>query len=41
MLQETKRKICDRRFVGSVWTPRNKDWASLPACRVLSGVLII
>ena len=30
MIQETK-KECDRRFVGSVWTARNKDWAALPA----------
>ncbi|RVW20925.1 Transposon TX1 uncharacterized 149 kDa protein [Vitis vinifera] len=26
MIQETKKEICDRRFVGSVWTARNKDW---------------
>ena len=25
MFQETKREVCDRRFVGSVWTARNKD----------------
>ncbi|RVW51280.1 Transposon TX1 uncharacterized 149 kDa protein [Vitis vinifera] len=31
MIQETKKEICDRRFVGSVWTARNKDWVALPA----------
>ncbi|RVX23043.1 LINE-1 retrotransposable element ORF2 protein [Vitis vinifera] len=31
MFQETKKEECDRRFVGSVWTARNKDWAALPA----------
>ncbi|RVX13546.1 hypothetical protein CK203_020982 [Vitis vinifera] len=25
MIQETKKENCDRRFVGSVWTVRNKD----------------
>ena len=25
MIQETKKEKCDRRFVGSVWTVRNKD----------------
>lgn len=41
MFQETKRELCDRRFVGSVWTVRNKDWASLSACGASGGVLII
>ncbi|RVX09479.1 Transposon TX1 uncharacterized 149 kDa protein [Vitis vinifera] len=31
MIQETKKENCDRRFVGSVWTVRNKDWVALPA----------
>ncbi|RVW77863.1 hypothetical protein CK203_054361 [Vitis vinifera] len=31
MIQETKNVECDRRFVGSVWTVRNKEWAALPA----------
>ncbi|RVW47845.1 hypothetical protein CK203_092926 [Vitis vinifera] len=26
-----KKENCDRRFVGSVWTVRNKDWVALPA----------
>ncbi|RVW12498.1 Paladin [Vitis vinifera] len=30
--EETKKVECDRRFVGSVWTVRNKEWAALPAC---------
>ena len=25
-LQETKREIWDRRFVGSVWKGRNREW---------------
>nr|CAN81837.1 hypothetical protein VITISV_001932 [Vitis vinifera] len=30
MFRETKRDVCDRRFVGSVWSVRNKEWAALP-----------
>ena len=41
MILETKNEKCDRRFVGSVWTVRNKDWATLPACGASSGILII
>ena len=41
MIQETKREVCDRRFVGSVWTDRNKEWAALPTCRASSGIWII
>ena len=41
MIQETKKAECDRRFVGSVWTVRNKEWAALPACGASSGILII
>ncbi|KAL6340733.1 hypothetical protein AAG906_021271 [Vitis piasezkii] len=40
-LKETKRVVCDRRFVGSVWTVRNKEWAALLACEALGGILII
>ncbi|RVX07516.1 hypothetical protein CK203_025219 [Vitis vinifera] len=32
MFQETKREVCDRKFVESVWLVRNKEWAALPAC---------
>ena len=32
MIQEPKNVECDRRFVGSVWTVRNKEWAALPVC---------
>ena len=32
MIQETKKVECDKRFVGSVWTIRNKEWAALPVC---------
>ncbi|RVW70180.1 hypothetical protein CK203_057138 [Vitis vinifera] len=41
MIQETKKVKCNKRFVGSVWTVRNKDWATLPACGASSGILII
>ena len=41
MIQETKKEKCDRRFVGSVWTVRNKEWVALPACRTSGGILII
>ncbi|RVX21543.1 hypothetical protein CK203_002039 [Vitis vinifera] len=41
MFQETKREVCDRRFVGSVWSVRNKEWTILPACGASGGILII
>ncbi|RVW29923.1 hypothetical protein CK203_100289 [Vitis vinifera] len=41
MIQETKKEECDRRFVGSVWSARNKDWAALPTSGALGGILII
>ena len=41
MFQETKREVCDKRFVGSVWSVRNKEWAALPTCRASGGILII
>ncbi|KAJ9680326.1 hypothetical protein PVL29_019595 [Vitis rotundifolia] len=41
MIQETKTMKCDRRFVGSVWMVRNKEWAVLPACGASGGILII
>ncbi|RVX23794.1 hypothetical protein CK203_000662 [Vitis vinifera] len=41
MIQETKYENCDRRFVGSVWTVRNKDWVALPAPGASGGILII
>ncbi|RVW69351.1 Transposon TX1 uncharacterized 149 kDa protein [Vitis vinifera] len=41
MIQETKKKKCDRRLVGSVWTVRNKDWVILPACGASGGILFI
>ena len=41
MIQETKKVKCNKRFVGSVWTVRNKDWVTLPACGASSGILII
>ena len=40
MIQETKKTECDRRFVGSVWIARNKDWAALPMSGA-GGILII
>ena len=41
MIQETKKEECDRRFVGSVWIAKNKDWAALPASGASGGILII
>ena len=41
MIQETKKAECDRRFMGSVWTVRNKEWAALPTCGASGGILII
>ena len=41
MIQETKKVECDRRFVGSVWTVRNKGWAALLVCGASGGILII
>ncbi|KAJ9678294.1 hypothetical protein PVL29_020454 [Vitis rotundifolia] len=41
MIQETKKEECDRRFVGSIWTVRNKEWAVLLACGASGGILII
>ena len=41
MIQETKREVCDKRFVGSVWTVRNKEWVALPASGASSVILII
>ena len=41
MIQETKKAECDKRFVGNVWTARNKEWAALPACGALGGILVI
>ncbi|RVW96746.1 hypothetical protein CK203_026101 [Vitis vinifera] len=41
MLQETKRKLCDKRFVGCVWKVRNKEWVVLPVCGASRRVRII
>ena len=41
MFQETKREVCDRKFVESFWLVRNKEWAALPACGASGGILII
>lgn len=41
MLQETKREKSDARFVVSVQTTRDKEWATLLACDALGSVLII
>ncbi|KAJ9675680.1 hypothetical protein PVL29_024549 [Vitis rotundifolia] len=41
MFQETKREVCNRRFVGSVWSVRNKEWAALPVCRASGEIMII
>ncbi|RVW66526.1 hypothetical protein CK203_064972 [Vitis vinifera] len=41
MIQETKKAECDRRFMGSVWTIRNKEWTALPTCGASGRILII
>ncbi|RVW82994.1 Transposon TX1 uncharacterized 149 kDa protein [Vitis vinifera] len=41
MREETKKVKCDRRFAGSVWTVKNKEWVALSACGASSGILII
>ncbi|RVW21063.1 hypothetical protein CK203_107525 [Vitis vinifera] len=41
LARETKRKVCDTRFVGSIWTVRNKEWVALPASGASGGILII
>ena len=41
IIQETKKEKCDRRFVGSVWTVKNKEWVAFPACGASSGILIV
>ena len=41
MIQETKKVECDRNFVGSIWSVRNKEWAALPACGASGRILII
>ncbi|RVW55306.1 hypothetical protein CK203_089046 [Vitis vinifera] len=38
---ETKQESWDRRFVGSVWRVRNKEWAILPASKTLGRVAIL
>ncbi|RVX09418.1 Transposon TX1 uncharacterized 149 kDa protein [Vitis vinifera] len=40
-LHENNQLEYQGRFVGSVWTFKNKDWAALPACGALGGILII
>ena len=41
MIQETKKMECYRRFVGSIWMVRNKEWAAFPASGASGGILII
>ena len=41
MIQEIKKEKWDRKFVGSVWTVKNKEWVALPACGASGGILII
>nr|CAN67392.1 hypothetical protein VITISV_041596 [Vitis vinifera] len=40
-IKETKKAECDRRFVGSVWTVRNKECVTLPMYWASGGILII
>ena len=41
MLQETKRKTSDKRFVGNVWKFRNKKWDILSTCGTSRGIVMI
>lgn len=41
MLQETKRFKIDRRFVGSIWSSRFKEWVTLPANGASGGIVIV
>ena len=41
LLQETKRGSWDKCFLVSVWKGGERDWAVLPTCRTLGGVVII
>ena len=41
MLCETKRETWDRRFVGSVWKGRNKEWVDLLARGASGGIVIL
>lgn len=41
MFQEMKQETCDKRFVGSVWTARNTEWATFLACWAPGCVLTI
>ena len=40
MIQEIKKEKWDRKFVGSVWMVKNKEWVALPACGASGGILI-
>ena len=40
LLQETKRELCDRRLLGSVWKVSNKEWVVLPTSGASGGVAI-
>lgn len=41
VLQETKSKNVDRRFVGSIWRSRFKEWLVLPSVGMAGGLLIL
>ena len=41
VLQEVKRENVDRRFVGSVWKSRFKEWILLPSVGRSGGILLM
>ena len=41
VLQESKRIYIDRRFIGSIWSSRFKEWVSLPSIGAPGGLVIV
>ena len=41
VLQEVKKEIVDRRFVGSIWRSRFKEWILLPSVGTSGGILLV
>ena len=41
VLQEVKKEIVDRRFVGSIWRSRFKEWLLLPSVGTSWGILMV
>ena len=41
VFQEVKKEIVDRRFVGSIWRSRFKEWILLPLVGSSGGILLV